>query len=120
MKNMSKFVLLTALAASMASHAFADDAQQENHAMSSELSRTASSQPAAPMSEGEVRKIDKDGGKLTIKHGPLANLDMPGMTMVFRVKDPAILEQVRAGDKITFVADKVGGQIIVTQLQVKQ
>jgi Cu/Ag efflux protein CusF len=70
------------------------------------------------MSEGEVRRVDKDGGKLTIKHGPLANLDMPGMTMVFRVKDPAMLDQVKEGDKIKFVADRVAGAITVLQLEV--
>jgi len=45
---------------------------------------------AAPMSEGEVRKVDKGASKVTIKHGPLQNLDMPAMTMVFRVRDPAM------------------------------
>lgn len=73
---------------------------------------------AATLSEGEVKKVDKDAGKITIKHGPLANLNMPGMTMVFRVKDPAMLEQVKSGDKIKFLADKVGGALMVTTLQV--
>jgi hypothetical protein len=71
------------------------------------------------MSEGEIRKIDKEAGKVTIKHGPLINLDMPAMTMIFRVKDPAMLDQVKVGDKISFVADKVNGQITVTQVEVK-
>jgi Cu(I)/Ag(I) efflux system periplasmic protein CusF len=78
----------------------------------------AAAPSTAAMSEGEVRKVDKDGGKLTIKHGPLANLDMPGMTMVFRVKDPAMLSQVKEGDKIKFVADRVNGAITVQQLEV--
>ena len=69
------------------------------------------------MAEGEVRKIDKDAGKLTIRHGELKNLDMPPMTMVFRVKDPAMLEQLKVGDKIRFTADKVGGQFTVMQLE---
>lgn len=72
---------------------------------------------ATAMSEGEVRKVDKGAGKITIKHGPLANLDMPPMTMVFRVKDAAMLEQVRQGDKILFVADKINGAYTVTQLE---
>ena len=71
----------------------------------------------APMSDGEVRKIDKEAGKITIKHGPLANLDMPGMTMVFRVKDSAMLDQVREGDKIKFVAERMNGALTVTQLK---
>ena len=67
--------------------------------------------------EGEVRKVDKAAGKITLKHGPLAKLDMPPMTMVFRVKDPAMLEQVKQGDNIRFKADKVDGNYTVTELQ---
>ena len=69
------------------------------------------------MTDGEVKKVDKDAGKLTIKHGPLTNLDMPGMIMVFRVKDPAMLDQVKEGDKIRFVADRVNGAITVVELK---
>lgn len=72
---------------------------------------------AAAMSEGEIKKVDQEAGKITIKHGPLANLDMPAMTMVFRVKDPAMLGQVQPGDKIKFTADKVNGALTVTALQ---
>ena len=72
--------------------------------------------PAA-LSDGEVRKVDKDAKKITIKHGPLATLDMPPMTMVFQVKDPAMLEQVKAGDKIKFQAEKVGGAYTVTKIE---
>jgi Cu/Ag efflux protein CusF len=73
--------------------------------------------PAAALSDGEVRKVDKDAKKITIKHGPLANLDMPPMTMVFQVKDPAMLEQVKAGDKIRFQAEKVGAAFTVTRIE---
>lgn len=69
------------------------------------------------LSDGEVRKVDKDAKKITIKHGPLANLDMPPMTMVFQVKDPAMLEQVKVGDKIKFDAEKVGGAFTVTKIE---
>ena len=72
-------------------------------------------QPAATV-EGEVRKIDKDAGKITLKHSPIPNLDMPGMTMVFRVKDPAMLDVVKTGDKVRFTADKVGGALTVTDI----
>lgn len=67
--------------------------------------------------EGEVKKVDKSAGKVTIKHGPLASLDMPAMTMVFRVKDAAMLDQVKAGDSIRFKADKVEGAYTVTEYQ---
>ena len=72
---------------------------------------------AAPMSDGEVRKVDKSAGKVTIKHGPLQNLDMPAMTMVFRVKDPATLDQLKEGDKIRFNAVKIDGALAVTDIQ---
>jgi len=72
---------------------------------------------AQPLSDGEVRNVDKDAKKITIKHGPLANLDMPPMTMVFQVQDPAMLEQVKAGDKVKFQAEKVGGAFTVTKIE---
>ena len=72
---------------------------------------------ATPMSDGEVRKVDKGAGKVTIKHGPLQNLDMPAMTMVFQVKDPAMLDQLKEGDKIKFAADKINGALTVTEVQ---
>ena len=87
-----------------------------NHGKKEHGGHGASAQAGA-MSEGEVRKVDKEAKKLTIRHGPLANLDMPAMTMVFQVKDPAMLEQVKAGDKIRFQADKVGSAYTVTHIE---
>lgn len=84
---------------------------------------TAASTPSSAndqMSEGEIRKVDKDAKKVTIKHGELKNLDMPPMTMVFQVKDASILDKVKQGDKVNFVAEKVGGQFTVTQIETKQ
>jgi Cu/Ag efflux protein CusF len=75
------------------------------------------SAPAADMTDGEVRKINKDARKITLKHGEIKNLDMPGMTMVFQVKDSAMLEQVKVGDKVKFVAEKSGGALVVTEIQ---
>lgn len=65
---------------------------------------------------GEVVKIDKPAGKITVKHGPIKNLDMDAMTMVFRVADPAMLDQVKAGDKVRFEADRVNGAITITSM----
>ncbi|HYS63631.1 MAG TPA: copper-binding protein [Paraburkholderia sp.] len=73
----------------------------------------------AGMSHGEVKKVDASAGKLTIKHGPLENLGMDAMTMVFKVKDPAMISQVTVGDKIDFVAEEVDGALTVTKLQKK-
>ena len=75
---------------------------------------------ATALTSGEVKKVDKDAGKITIKHGPLVNLDMPSMTMVFRVKDPAMLDQVKVGDKIGFVAEKLNGAYTVMKLETMQ
>ena len=67
--------------------------------------------------EGEVRKIDKDAKKITLKHGPIKNLDMPGMTMVFQVKDVALLDKLAAGDKIMFTAEQLQGAMVVTGVE---
>jgi Cu(I)/Ag(I) efflux system protein CusF len=74
-------------------------------------------QAATEMSDGEVRKVDKEAKKITLKHGELKNLGMPGMTMVFQVKDPAMLEQVKAGDKVRFTAEKAEGGFAVTAIE---
>ncbi|MFP5398557.1 MAG: copper-binding protein [Gammaproteobacteria bacterium] len=66
--------------------------------------------------DGEVRKIDKAQGKITLRHGELKALDMPPMTMVFRVADPALLERVAVGDKVRFDAAKVDGNYTVTAI----
>ena len=71
----------------------------------------------APQSDGEVRKIDKAQGKLTLRHGPLQNLDMPAMTMVFRVADPKVLDTLKEGDKFKFTAEKVNGAFTVTAIE---
>lgn len=68
-------------------------------------------------SDGEVRKINKDTQKITLKHGPLANLDMPPMTMVFGVSDPSLLDAVSVGDKVQFVVEKINGGYVVTTLR---
>ena len=70
------------------------------------------------MVNGQVTKIDESAGKITLKHGPIKKLDMnEGMTMVFRVQDPAMLKQVKVGDKVRFDADRVNGQITVTKIE---
>jgi Cu(I)/Ag(I) efflux system protein CusF len=80
--------------------------------------KTESNAASAEMTQGEVRKVDKDAKKITLKHGDIKNLGMPGMTMVFQVKDPAMLDAVKAGDKVKFRADKVGGALTVTEIEV--
>lgn len=69
------------------------------------------------MSSGEVRKIDKDAQKITLKHGEIKSMDMPGMTMVFKVLDPTLLDNLKVGDKVRFSAEKRDGAIVVTAIE---
>ena len=73
---------------------------------------------AVEMTDGEVRKVDANSNKITIKHGAIKNLDMPGMTMVFQARDPAMLEKVQKGDKVKFKAAMDGSAMVVTEIQV--
>lgn len=102
-------------AAAMAAH-FAAQAQP---APDSGTDHAAHHPPtaAAPQSEGEVRRIDLAQGKLTLRHGPLQNLDMPAMTMVFKAADPKLLEGLKEGDKVKFTAEKRNGAFTVTAIQ---
>ena len=72
---------------------------------------------APAMTDGEIKKIDQTNGKVTIKHGDIKHLDMPGMTMVFQVRDPSVLDKLKVGDKVRFAAEKGAGGFVVTQLQ---
>jgi Cu(I)/Ag(I) efflux system protein CusF len=72
---------------------------------------------ASANTSGEVRRIDAAAGKITIKHGAISNLDLPAMTLVFHVADPAMLDNVKPGDKVRFAADKINGQYTITTLE---
>ena len=72
---------------------------------------------AASLTEGEVKKVDQESSKVTLKHGEIKHLDMPGMTMVFTVRDKGLLATVKPGDKIKFMAVSEGGKLIVTDIQ---
>lgn len=98
MNTFSKLAIGVALALSAASASFATEAP-------------------VPMSDGEITKVDKDAGKLTIRHGELKNLGMPPMTMVFRTKNAAMVDQTAVGGKVRFVAEKVGGALTIVQLE---
>lgn len=70
----------------------------------------------ASMTDGEIRKVDKEAGKVTIKHGEIKNLDMPGMTMIFTAKEKSLLDKVQAGDKVKFAVVNDGGKMVVTDI----
>ena len=73
---------------------------------------------AAPsMTDGEIRKIDKENGKITIKHGEIKHMDMPAMTMVFTAKDKALLDKVQVGEKVQFIVIQDAGKMVVTDIQ---
>ncbi|WP_065754016.1 copper-binding protein [Bradyrhizobium paxllaeri] len=78
----------------------------------------ATAATAQDVAKGEVKKIDESAGKITLKHGPIKSLGMDeSMTMVFRVKDPAMLKKVKVGDKVDFQAENASAGITITELQ---
>ena len=78
----------------------------------------ATAAAAADAITGEVKKIDEGAGKITLKHGAAKSLGMDeGMTMVYRVKDPAMLKELKVGDKVTFEAEEAASGYTVTKLQ---
>ncbi|MES2099264.1 MAG: copper-binding protein [Pseudomonadota bacterium] len=78
---------------------------------------SASAPTAATLADGEVRKVDKGAGKLTLRHGRIDSLDMPAMTMVFRVAAPQLLDGLKEGDKVRFAAERGGGAITITRIE---
>jgi Cu(I)/Ag(I) efflux system periplasmic protein CusF len=110
MKTLYKLTLAVVAACAVIAPAHTETPRQASSA-----TKNTGAQQA--MTEGEIKKVNKESGKLTIKHGELKNLGMPPMTMVFLVKDKAMLDQVKPGDKVNFLADKVDGKLVVMQLE---
>lgn len=107
-----------ALSAALAVAAAGANAQSHDmHEHAGHMDAAAHDASNAAMAAGEIKKVDKDTGKLTIQHGPLTNLNMPGMTMAFKVQDPVMLEQVKVGDKVRFHVEHVNGTLTVTKLE---
>ena len=92
-------------------------AQAMDHGSHGKTGATAKPTSPADMADGEIKKIDKDNKKLTIKHGEIKNLDMPGMTMVFQVRDEALLNKVKPGDAVKFHVEKQDGALVVTEIE---
>jgi Cu/Ag efflux protein CusF len=111
MHSLRNIVLTLAAAFVLGAAAHAQPAAQ------APASTTGAKDASAELSDGEVRKVDKDNKKLTLRHGPLQNLDMPAMTMVFQVSDEAMLDKLQAGDKVRFRAEKQDGKFTVTRLE---
>ena len=109
----STFVLVTAGAGAQTT----TPADHAAHHPAGAISAASSPSASTPLTEGEVRKVDKEASKLTLRHGRIENLDMPGMTMVFRVADPKMLDGVKEGDSVRFSADRVNGALTVTAIE---
>lgn len=107
---MKSFIACLVLTAAAAAPAVAAEDDAEAH------SGPQSSVAGMPLTDGEVRRVDKENGRITVRHGPLAHLEMPAMTMVFRVKDPALLDKIKVGDKIRFRAEKQQGALVITEV----
>ena len=118
MKNLKNLLVIGSLfAAAGAAHAAGHAGAPMAPAASATTATVTASKSDLPLSDGEIRKVDMEYKKITIKHGDIKNLDMPGMTMVFGVKDDALLDKIKAGDKVKFSAEKSGGAIVVTDIQ---
>ena len=115
MKNLQKLVAAAAAAWAVALTPAAH-AQSTTDYGKMDGTKTDQAAPASDMTDGEVRKIDMEAGKLTLKHAEIKNLDMPGMTMVFVVKDKAMLDKLKTGDKVKFKAINDGGKYTVTEI----
>ena len=118
MKHLAPALLRSGFLASalLAATALAQQ-KPDDRAANQATGQAAAAAGTADMADGEVRKIDKDAGKLTLRHGEIKNLDMPGMTMVFQVKEPALLDKVKVGDKVRFRAEKSGSSYVVTAIE---
>lgn len=81
------------------------------------LAASSAAMATLPLADGEVRRIDSGSNKITIRHGLIKNLDMPPMTMVFQVRDPALLAKVKVGDKVQFTAEDANGALTVLTLE---
>ena len=110
MKNIKSLLIIASLSmATSISYA-------ASHATAPAVSASTTAS-ALPMVEAEVRKVDLENKKISLKHGEIKNLDMPSMTMVFQVKNTAMLENIKAGDKVMFTADKVDGAFMVMSIE---
>jgi Cu/Ag efflux protein CusF len=116
MNQVNRLPLSLALAALLASGAALANGEQPSEPHNT----AASTSSAAAVSQGEVRKLDVAKQKITLRHGPLANLGMPPMTMVFSVPDAAQLDGLKVGDKVSFVAQQQGSQFVASELQAVQ
>ena len=117
---MKKVFPLSAIAFVFASSlALASGDHKDGHGHGAKAAPAVAAPASSTMTEAEVRTINKEAGKITLKHGEIKNLDMGAMTMVFQVTDKAMLDKVKEGDKVNFTAEKIRGQYTVTGIEKK-
>jgi Cu(I)/Ag(I) efflux system periplasmic protein CusF len=92
------------------------NSMKKTFAVMAALTASAFALAQAPMASGEVTKVDKASGRVTLKHGEIKHLDMPPMTMVYRVRPPQLLDQVAVGDRVRFAAERIDGNYTITAL----
>jgi len=115
MKTIKTLLLATTLAALGAAGSPALAQATMDHAKMGDMKMADTG--AGEMSDAEIRKIDREQAKVTLKHGPIKNLDMPPMTMVFQVKDRALLDKAKVGDKVRFAVEQQSGAYVVTAIE---
>ncbi|MBA4264358.1 MAG: hypothetical protein C0453_04690 [Comamonadaceae bacterium] len=106
-----------ALALLLAATTLPGIAQTTDHSAHHPAKSAEAPADALPMAEAEVRRVDTAANKISLRHGEIKNLDMPPMTMVFQVSDPAMLGKVKAGDKVRFTAAQVNGAYTVMSIE---
>jgi len=111
-----RIFLLAAAALNLSTAVFAQS-NNADHGAHHPPGATTPAPASRPAAEGEVRRVDKAQGKVTLRHGRIENLDMPPMTMVFTVADPQFLERLKPGDKVRFSAEKINGSYTVTGIE---
>ncbi len=111
----TSFIAAALVAAALTSPAFAQG--MDHSKMGSGQSAATGTQQNLPPVDAEVRRVDKENGKITLKHGAIKNMDMPPMTMVFTARDKAMLEGIAAGDKVQFTAVNEKGQMLVESIK---
>lgn len=112
---MKRILLITALL--FAANAYAQQAADHAGYQSATAKSDAKAKAPNTLADGEVRKVDRDAKKITLRHGPIPSLDMGPMSMVYQVKDSAMLDKVKAGDKVKFDAEKAGANYVITRIE---
>lgn len=112
---MKRILLITTLLFAASVHA--QQAADHSGHQSAPAKADAKAKTQNTLADGEVRKVDRDAKKITLRHGPVPSLDMGAMTMVYQVRDVAMLDKVNAGDKVKFDAEKSGSNYVVTRIE---